>query len=103
MGIGVSDVLVGLLVISLIGCAIALWRMHRTVCQQRDLLNGLPQTALTAFDRDLHVTFSGGGASGISGRHQSEVVGESVLGQLPQTQREPLMTHFRAALRGEQR
>jgi diguanylate cyclase (GGDEF)-like protein len=30
-------------------------------------------------------------------------VGESVLGQLPKTQREPLMTHFRAALRGEQR
>src|SRR6476620_7571791 len=103
MGIGVSAVVLGLLAISLVGCSYALWRLRRTARLQRDILDRLPQTALTAFDRDLRVTLSGGAATGISGEHQNESAGNSVLGQLPQAQREPLMAHFRAALRGEQR
>jgi diguanylate cyclase (GGDEF)-like protein len=99
---GLLDVLLGLLVIACLGCAIALWRLRRTARSQRDLLNGLPQTALTAFDRNLRVTFSGGSTGGLDG-DEARTKGESLLGQLPQAQREPLMTHFRAALRGEQR
>ena len=51
----------GCWLIACIGCAIALWRLRRTARRQRDLLDRLPQTALTAFDRDLRVTFTAAG------------------------------------------
>ncbi len=99
---GLSDVLLGVLTIACLVCAIVLWRLYRTARRQRDLLNRLPQTALTAFDRDLRITFSGGSMAGLTG-DEPRAEGESLFGRLPQAQREPLMTHFRAALRGEQR
>jgi diguanylate cyclase (GGDEF)-like protein len=99
---GFMDVLLGVFVIACIGCAIALWRLSRTARHQRDLLSRIPQTSLTAFDRNLRVTFSGGSNVGLSG-DDSNHAGQPLLAQLPQAQREPLMAHFRAALRGEQR
>jgi diguanylate cyclase (GGDEF)-like protein len=97
-------VVILLVVLALVcaGFATALWRQHRTVRRQRGVLDRLPQTALTAFDRDLRVTYSGGSSAGISGAKADEG-GSRLLHQLPQAQREPLLNHFRAALRGEQR
>ncbi len=104
MGIGVSDfILLALLAIVCVAAGVALWRLHATSSRQRQLLEGLPQTALTAFDRNLKVTYATGAAAGIGGEADSAAEGDSLLGGLPQAQREPLMTHFRAALRGEQR
>jgi diguanylate cyclase (GGDEF)-like protein len=91
-----------LLALVCVGLGVALWRQHLTVRRQRNVLDRLPQTALTAFDRDLRVTYSGGSSAGIAGEQTSQG-GSRVLQQLPQAQREPLLNHFRAALRGEQR
>jgi diguanylate cyclase (GGDEF)-like protein len=99
---GLMDALLVLLAVACIGSAMALLRLRRINRRQREVLNRIPQTALTAFDRDLRVTFSGGASGALLGADgQSE--GKSLLASLPQAQREPLLTHFRAALRGEQR
>ncbi len=104
MGIGVLEViLLALLALVSIGLGIALWRVHAASRRQRELLDRLPQTALTAFDRDLRVTYSGGAVAGIGGEKINGDDEDALLGQLPQAQREPLLTHYRAALRGEQR
>ena len=103
MGIGVLEViLVALLALVCVGLCIALWREHSASRRLRELLDRLPQTALTAFDRDLRVTYTGDAVAGIGGE---KINGDddALLGQLPQAQREPLLTHYRAALRGEQR
>ena len=42
-------------------------------------------------------------ASGASAAARREVEGKFLLGHIPQAQREPLLIHYRAALRGEQR
>jgi hypothetical protein len=89
-----------LLVLVGAGSGVALWRLRKTVSRQRQLLDRLPQTAVTAFDHDLRVTYTGGAASGIEGQPDQA---EPLLSQLPKVQREPLLNHFRAALRGEQR
>jgi diguanylate cyclase (GGDEF)-like protein len=67
------------------------------------MLDRLPQTELTAFDRDLRVTFTGGDSTGLAGVPGDRTAGGPVLARLAEAQREPLLTHFRAALRGEQR
>jgi diguanylate cyclase (GGDEF)-like protein len=103
MGTGVSDVLLGVLALGLVAAAVALLRQRSITRRQREMLDRLPQTELTAFDRDLRVTFTGGDSTGLAGAPGDRTAGEPVLAKLPQAQREPLMGHFRAALRGEQR
>ena len=63
----------------------------------------LPQTAVAVFDHELRVRFAAGPALDIGGRAAEEVEGKPLLGHIPQAQREPLLIHYRAALRGEQR
>ncbi len=103
MEIGVTEaVLLALLALVCVASGVAVWRLRATTRKQRELLDRIPQTALTAFDRDLRVTYTGGAAPGIDGADDVDV-DSSLLTQLPQSQREPLLAHFRAALRGEQR
>ena len=78
-----------------------LWRSERR--RHRRLLDSLPQTAIAVFDRELRVRYAAGPALDLGGRAAPEAQGDSVLGNVPQAQREPLLNHYRAALRGEMR
>ncbi len=78
-----------------------LWRSERR--RHRRLLDSLPQTAIAVFDQKLRVRYAAGPALDLGGRAASEAQGDSVLGNVPQAQREPLLNHYRAALRGEMR
>ena len=64
---GLMDALLVLLAIACIGSTMAVLRLRRTAHRQRDVINRIPQTALTAFDRDLRVTLSGGSNGGLLG------------------------------------
>ena len=71
--------------------------------RHRRLLDAIPQTAVAVYDRDLRVRYAAGPALDLGGRSAAEIEGKSLLGHVPQAQREPLLIHYRAALRGEQR
>jgi diguanylate cyclase (GGDEF)-like protein len=83
---------------------VALLRLRSAHRRQRLLLDHLPQTALIVFDHDLRVVFAGGPAlPGITDRSPKQIEGDFLLGIVPQAQRTALVSHYRAALRGEQR
>lgn len=92
----------GLAIVSLLLIA-ALLRLRSERRRHRRLLDSLPQTAIAVFDEDLRVRYAAGPALDLGGRAAPEVEGESVAGHVPQAQREPLLIHYRAALRGETR
>ncbi len=93
VGLGVACLL-------LIAALLALRSSRR---RHRRLLDAMPQTAVAVFDQKLRVRYAAGPALDIGGRAAEEVEGKPLLGHVPQAQREPLLIHYRAALRGEQR
>ena len=70
---------------------------------QRRLLDAMPQTAIAVYDHKLRVRHAAGTALDLGGRLAEEVEGKPLLANVPQAQREPLLIHYRAGLRGEQR
>ena len=96
-------VLAGLLAVVSV---VLIWTMRQLRAvdrRHRILLDHIPQTTITVFDHDLRVRFAGGAAADFGGHTPGEVEGKLLLGHVPQAQREPLMIHYGAALRGEQR
>jgi len=83
--------------------AAALWHLRAQRRGHRALLDHLPETAVVSFDDRLRVTLAAGSVFGSLGRDAAEIEGKFVLGDVPQAQREPLLSHYRAALRGDQR
>lgn len=101
---GVLDLaLAGGLALACLSLIAVLWRLRSAERRHRALLDSLPQTAVAAFDHDLRVRFAAGSSADFAGRTPDEIEGKFVLGNVPQAQREALLIHFRAALRGEQR
>ena len=90
VGLGVACLL-------LIAALLALRSSRR---RHRRLLDAMPQTAVAVFDQKLRVRYAAGPALDIGGRAADEVEGKPLLGHVPQAQREPLLIHYRAALRG---
>lgn len=108
MGMGVSELAFfgasALACAALLALLAALLWVRSTKRKHRALLDQLPQTALAVFDHDMRVRLAAGGALlGITNKPRDEIEGCFVLGQVPKVQRESLLIHFRAALRGEQR
>ncbi len=101
--VGAELALAGGLLIACLALVVTLLRLRSVGRRQRVLLDNLPQTAIAVFDHDLRVRFAAGPALDLAGRPAVEVEGELLLDHIPQVQREPLLTHYRAALRGEQR
>ena len=97
-----SALAVGLAVAVLLLIA-AMLRLRAVTRRHRALISNLPQSALTIFDHDLRVRYAGGSSADFAGRSPDKIRGKFVLGDVPQAQREPLLIHYRAALRGEQR
>ena len=95
--------LAGLLALVSLVLILTMAQLRATDRRHRTLLDHIPQTTITVFDHDLRVRFAGGAAADFGGRTPNEVEGKFLLGHIPQAQREPLLIHFRAALRGEQR
>jgi len=93
VGLGVASLLV-------IATLLALRSSRRA---QRRLLDAMPQTAIAVYDHKLRVRQAAGTALDLGGRLAEEVEGKPLLAHVPQAQREPLLIHYRAALRGEQR
>ena len=91
------------LLIAVLLLVAALLRLRGAERRHRRLLGSLPQTAVTVFDHDLRVRFAGGSALDFTEREPDEIEGKYLLGEIPQAQLEPLLIHFGAALRGEQR
>jgi diguanylate cyclase (GGDEF)-like protein len=81
----------------------AVWRLRTVQRRHQALIDNLPQSFVTLFDPDLVVRFAGGSSAGFEGRSPEELKGRVLLEHIPQAQREPLLIHYRAALRGEQR
>ena len=100
---GVQLALAGGLAVACVAliATLLLWRSERR--RHRHLLDSLPQTAIAVFDQKLRVRYAAGPALDLGGRAAPEAEGDSVLGHVPQAQREPLLNHYRAALRGEMR
>ncbi len=96
-------VLAGLLAVVSVVLIWTMLQLRAVDRRHRALLDNIPQTTITVFDHDLRVRFAGGAAADFGGHTPSEVEGKFLLGHIPQAQREPLLIHFRAALRGEQR
>jgi diguanylate cyclase (GGDEF)-like protein/PAS domain S-box-containing protein len=96
-------VLAGLLAVVSVVLIWTMLQLRATDRRHRTLLDHIPQTTITVFDHDLRVRFAGGAAADFGGRTPGEAEGKFLLGHIPQAQREPLLIHFRAALRGEQR
>jgi diguanylate cyclase (GGDEF)-like protein/PAS domain S-box-containing protein len=82
---------------------VALLHLRSADRRHRAVLASLPQTAVAAFDHELRVVFAAGSSADFAGRTPEEIEGKFLLGHIPQAQREPLLLHYRAALRGEQR
>jgi diguanylate cyclase (GGDEF)-like protein len=101
---GVVDLaLAGGLLLALLLLVAALLRVRSLRRRYGSLVDNLPQSVVVVFDRDLRVKFAGGSAADFAGRTPEQIEGEFVLGHIPQAQRDPLLIHYRAALRGEQR
>jgi len=101
---GVLDVAVaGGLALACVLLIVALLRLRAVARRQRTLLANLPQTTVTVFDEELRIRYAAGSTADLAGRTPEESEGQFVLGRIPQAQREPLLAHYRAALRGEQR
>ena len=67
------------------------------------LLDGLPETAVAVFDRELtFVRAAGAGLPGGAGR-PADLRGRTIWDVFPPTEAEALAVHYRAALRGERR
>jgi diguanylate cyclase (GGDEF)-like protein/PAS domain S-box-containing protein len=81
----------------------ALLRLRASERRHRRTFDHLPQTVVVVFDHDLLVRFAAGPALDPSGLSPKDIQGKFLLGQIPEVQREPLLIHYRAALRGEQR
>ena len=96
-------VLVGVTLAAIALAAAAVWRLRAVSRRHRAVLDHLPQTAVVAFDRKLQITLAGGSPFTSIGRDPGALEGKFLLGHVPQAQREPLLAHYRAALRGEQR
>ena len=90
------------LLVACVLLAAALWRL-RAARRDRQLLDHLPQTVVAAFDRELRVTLAAGAGLALGERRAEDIVGSFLLGDVPQAEREPLLIHYRAALRGERR
>ncbi len=90
------------LLVACVLLAAALWRL-RAARRHRQLLDHLPQTVVAAFDRELRVTLAAGAGLALGERRAEDIVGSFLLGDVPQAEREPLLIHYRAALRGERR
>ena len=101
MGV-VESALVCALLVACVLLATALWRL-RAARRDRALLDHLPETVVAAFDRELRVTLAAGAGLALGDRRPDQIEGAFLLGDVPQAQREPLLIHYRAALRGEQR
>ncbi|MDX6581983.1 MAG: hypothetical protein QOI10_1167 [Solirubrobacterales bacterium] len=100
---GTVVILAGLLAIVSTVLIVTVLKLRAVDRRHRTLLDHIPQTTITVFDHELRVRFAGGAASDLGGRTPAEIQGKFLLGHLPKAQREPLLIHFRAALRGEQR
>ena len=59
--------------------------------------------AVTVFDHDLRIQFAGGPALGQAEAMPEKLEGLSLVELMPQAHEEAMTTHYRAALRGEQR
>jgi diguanylate cyclase (GGDEF)-like protein len=100
---GVSNLaLAGSLVVACLLLIGALLRLRWSQRRYRLLVDNLPQTAVAVFDRNIRVRFAGGTSAEFTGPPR-KIKGKFLLGHIPQAQREPLLIHYRAALRGEQR
>ncbi len=86
--------------LSLLAIALQLRAERR---RHRQLFEHLPQTAVTVFDHELKIRFAAGPALRAMGGSAEELEGRFLLGHVPQAQRDALISHYRAALRGESR
>src|SRR5918998_3003221 len=91
------------LAITVVLLGITVLRLRAERRRHRLLLDHLPQTAVAVFDDELKVRFAAGPALRSLGSSPEEVEGKFLLGRVPQAQRDALISHYRAALRGESR
>jgi diguanylate cyclase (GGDEF)-like protein/PAS domain S-box-containing protein len=101
---GASELILG--VCLAVACALLAGlalRLRAERRQHRQLFEHLPQTAVTVFDDELKIRFAAGPALKTMGSVPEEIEGKFLLGMVPQAQRDALITHYRAALRGESR
>ena len=82
---------------------ITVLRLRSERRRHRQILDHLPQTAVAVFDDELKVRFAAGPALRSLGSSPKEAEGKFLLGLVPQAQRDALISHYRAALRGESR
>ena len=82
---------------------ITVLRLRSERRRHRQLIDHLPQTAVAVFDDELKVRFAAGPALRSLGSSPEEAEGKFLLGLVPQAQRDALISHYRAALRGESR
>ncbi len=93
----------GLVAVCLLA-VIALGRERASVAHHRRIVDHLPQMAVLVFDHDLRIQFAGGPALARSGDGATEgIEGLTLLEVMPQVHEQAMTTHYRAALRGEQR
>src|SRR5689334_9013591 len=88
--------------------ALALVRANRRVRaseqRYRQLVDALPKTIVSTFDRDLRYTFVGGMGLAATGWAEHEYLGRTPSEQLPSAEiAESLQEHYRAVLGGESR
>ncbi len=100
--------LTAILAIAVLAAATAalLWSLARTRATDRRhrlLLEHLPQTSITLYDRDLRLQLVAGGALAESGLTPGEVQGKQLADVVPGEQGDVLARHYKAALRGESR
>ena len=96
-------VLAGLLALVSVVLIVTMLQLRGMDRRHRTLLNNIPQTTITVFDHDLRVRFAGGAAADFGGHTAGDLEGKPLLANVPEEEREPLLFHYRAALRGEQR
>ena len=91
------------LVLACLLLAVMAWRLRVERRRHRQLFEHLPQTAVTVFDEELKIRFAAGPALRAMGVQPDDIEGKFLLGTVPQAQRDALISHYRAALRGESR
>lgn len=100
---GLESVLAAALALACLLLLVTGLRLRSARRGHRQLLEHLPQTAVVVFDHDLRIRFAAGPVLRSFVGSAEEVEGKFLLGRVPQAQRDALISHYRAALRGESR
>ena len=106
MGSGVVAALatlVAVLAVAAILLAAALVRSRRNQRRYRSLLEGLPETSVVLFDRELRFRLVAGSAPRAGGVDAEDIEGKHLREIVPEAQAELLVPPYEAALRGEPR